>query len=604
MPIKMLRRIALTIIIAVLAYSQYRVTSWKQEQQLLHFDEVHSWRIALRRYGLDETYRSNHRYSAEDILRENGLSRGNHKRSAFRQLRQNMLINIDSPHPNLYYTSLRLFLWRGIDNAKQFIERGMLLNLLFYIILLLYLYRLYQLIFGPSFIGGVLVLIIYSLTMGHLANLYYIRMYYLAAMSLVILSYYVLRTIKEQSFSLQTDPSQESKQKNKQHKNSCKIRICAHLKTEKIAHRLQELAQKNRPLPFSPLGCLLHRLYQASKWSQLRRYRIRCYVVLVLTLYLNYSSHYFAILAVALWGLILIFHYCKDYKTLLTYIEILFVSIVLMATTQGYFLFNLVTASHTDRVLEGMQGKFENAYLSLQAYWNFINQFFIPRYLLYALSLFLLATGLIWLWNKRHSVAPKQAIRQYLYHFYLPLFTLTLPLLALLFSPFGKQWRIIAPYTPLFVLFLPYAFCLIRYKWLQNALLAAVLGFYAWVYPQQRAELHTFLNPPFNAPANIESIQIINHRRPHPGEWSYKLNYYYPSVLRLLTGNQQRYLRDDTSYQYIETVEEAEPNNMPKEGYILLDPYMVEGGDLEYLQQKGIEFLQEYAMSLYRYRIR
>ena len=235
---KISSKIALVIIIAALAYSQYRATSWKQEQQLLAMDEVHSWRIALRRYGMDEAYPMNRRYSAADILRENGLSRGNHKRSAFRQLRQNILINIDSPHPNLYYASLRLFLWKGIDNAKQFIVRGMFVNLLFYVILLLYLYRLYQLLFGPSFIGGVLVLLMYSLTMGHLANLYYIRMYYLAAMSLVMLSYYVLRTIKEQSFSLHLHAPPQTGPKNKNLQCS-RFGLFVRRKTAAFLHRLQ-----------------------------------------------------------------------------------------------------------------------------------------------------------------------------------------------------------------------------------------------------------------------------------------------------------------------------------------------------------------------------
>ena len=71
---KISSKIALILIIAALAYSQYRATSWKQEQQLLAMDEVHSWRIVLRRYGVNEAYLMNRRYSAADILRENGLS--------------------------------------------------------------------------------------------------------------------------------------------------------------------------------------------------------------------------------------------------------------------------------------------------------------------------------------------------------------------------------------------------------------------------------------------------------------------------------------------------------------------------------------------------
>ena len=208
-----------------------------------------------------------------------------------------------------------------------------------------------------------------------------------------------------------------------------------------------------------------------------------------------------------------------------------------------------------------------------------------------------LLSGLLWLWHRR-SKPVKPTIRLHL--FYLPLLTLVLPLLAMFLSPVGKHWRIIVPYTPLFVLFIPYSFCLIRYKWMQSVLLAAVLGFYAWAYAQQREELHTFLSPKIEVPANIEFMLVVNRPRP-----STEYRYFYPSVLRLLTGNRLRYLRDDVSYQFLETIEDAEPANMPKQGYILLDPYMVEFSDaLEYLQQKGIEIGKKYWMNLYAYRIR
>ena len=149
------------------------------------------------------------------------------------------------------------------------------------------------------------------------------------------------------------------------------------------------------------------------------------------------------------------------------------------------------------------------------------------------------------------------------------------------------------------MLLIPYSFCLIRYKWLQNALLAAVLGFYAWAYPQQREELHTFLSPKMDAPTDIKFMLVVNRPRP-----STEYRYFYPSVIRLLRGNRLRYLRDDVSYQYLDTVEDAEPANMPKQGYILLGPYMANYGDLEYLQQKRIEIVQKYRGDLYAYHIR
>ena len=78
--------------------------------------------------------------------------------------------------------------------------------------------------------------------------------------------------------------------------------------------------------------------------------------------------------------------------------------------------------------------------------------------------------------------------------------------------------------------------------------------------PQQQTELQAFFKLPPDAPINIEFMLVVN--QPYLGK---EYRYFYPSVIRLLRGNQLRYLSDDTSDH---TVEDAEPNNMSREGYI------------------------------------
>ncbi|WGK70334.1 hypothetical protein P0082_05595 [Candidatus Haliotispira prima] len=597
----MLKKVGLTLIIAALAFSQYRIVQWKQQNQILEGGEVRSWQIALDHYGLSENYRSNHTYDAQEVLRENRLAKGYHLRAFVTQLLQKIHINIDPAHPNLYYALLRFTMWKGVDDATQFINRAMLLNLLLYIVLLVYLYRFSMLLFDRSFFQAILVLVAYTLMMGHLNNLMLIRMYYLAAMSLLILCYYIVRAITEQSFTAAPKIICESRPK------SLLTRFFHSSTIKKKMTRLETISQ-SPDYPHSLITYLLFRLRAFSTSLSLRPYYCKFYLVILLTLYLNYCSHYFSILAVFLWGLILIFHYRRDRKALFTFVEILIVSIFLMAVTQQYFLYNLATASHTDTILGSDGGnitEFVTRFLAnirdgFFTYQSMFHRYFIPQPLFIALLLVCLAS-IFHLFRLRKGKRTKLSVSQIQMskvYVYLIIVTLSLPLMALLLSPVGKVWRIIAPYTPLFALLIPLLLRPIRYTWLRCVLFAAIVACLGWTYPERYRELQSSLSfPEEQQPKDIKLIYVVSRVR---GDTYYHHHiYFYRSTVRLLSNH---YLQPGIQYRFFDTVEDINPKDLRPDAYILLGPYM--GKELEYLKEvKGLTIEQEYIGNLYSYQV-
>ena len=594
----MLQKTGLTLIIAILACSQYRMTQWKQDNQILSGDEVRTWQIALNRYGLSEHYRPGHIYNSQEVLQENRLVKGYHLRSFVTQMLQKIYVNIDPPHPNFYYASLRLLIWKGINSIPEFISRAMFLNSIFYVILLIYLYRISRLLLSQSFLQAVLVLLSYTLMMGHVINLMYIRMYYLAAMSLVIIFYYIVRAITEESFTAELMTVPPSSQKS---------RIAHFFTSSQISHFLTKLErwQKSSKYPYSIITKTTLRLNSFCTGSPLLYYRATLYIAIVLALYLNYSSHYFSILAALLWGLMLIFHYRKDMKAIWTFVEILVVSVILMAITQPYFLYNLITASHTSTILHGIGSQdsglwerfVQNLRDSLSAYWSMSDSYFIPHILLLTLIFIYITSISVMLWRKRYQ--GYQRLRHLpSTHIYVIIVSILLPFIALFLSPVGKVWRVIVAYTPLFALLIPLFLQALPYRWLRNLLFIVITAYLGWTYPQHYTNLQNEISPPQEGrPQDIKLIYVIV--RLQGDTYYHQKEYFHRSIVRLISNG---YLRPEIQYQFFDTVADVKLGELNSEGYILLGPYIKK--DLKVLKDKGLKVEHEYFGNLYRYKIR
>jgi len=165
-----------------------RVYRLSQKESLFLDEGLSVTLSAYNNYGWDKNFNDNVIYNGKELrelmLWDNDLL--SNALSDIIHLRQD---DRDSPHTNLYYSSLRLW-FAGVKtgNLHRIIVQGFYLNLLFFGISFLFMYKLSKKLFTNNWLI-VLIMILAYLNPGSIMNTLYLREYQLQEMLFVLMTY-------------------------------------------------------------------------------------------------------------------------------------------------------------------------------------------------------------------------------------------------------------------------------------------------------------------------------------------------------------------------------------------------------------------------------
>ena len=313
-------------------------------------DELFSFKVGLSSTGNKHNYNENKLYTMKEILQIDHMLKGYHNNSFWGDIKILLKDTKDSPHPNLYYLLLRMTIFKGVNSLDEFKTRGVILNIILFIISLIFYYKLSLFLFNDDKSLALFSTFIYSVALFSTKLTMLIRMYQLSSLSLIILTYLVFNSMKMGVF--------DKKQIN---------------------------------------------LKPSIKY--------RYYLYLILSVALVVLSHYFGIVFMGFLGLAIIFHYVKNKSPnlIIPYIVILISGFVLAILFYHPIFKNLLLAKsgRTSEALNKVNFNYlkENIIKTIQLDKNFlISSLFYERLLGFKLSVPVIVAFIYIFYKNKHKI--------------------------------------------------------------------------------------------------------------------------------------------------------------------------------------------------------
>jgi hypothetical protein len=187
------------LILLILFFSLFLRIFWGYEKQGLHIDEVLSLTIANHNQ-LGISLLDNKIYEKND-LQEKLFFNNSSSTDAIKDISNLYFDNKDLPHTNLYYSLLRLsFLGRSVYSLSNIIYTGIILNILFFIVCFIFLYKLLSLLFVDNYL--ILITLFCSSVAGStISTSMFLRPYQLQSAMLIIFTYVSLKIFVDKLYN-------------------------------------------------------------------------------------------------------------------------------------------------------------------------------------------------------------------------------------------------------------------------------------------------------------------------------------------------------------------------------------------------------------------